>query len=670
MQGTGDRRQGTGEGKPLQICHCNLAIANCQFAIRTAAARRTTYSVLSTQYSVLSTPYSPRATSLLLVFLTLQFLLALPKTRAAEPSSYADRLSALAAKCDDLELKEQAELTRRWIIPRHPGRQYLFLPAVSDPAAPKSGATDLAAKWYAKFRELRGEQAEALFAESKQALADQRPARAYQLLHEVLRENPDHAEARRILGYIKDGRRQWTTPEWERMAARRGAGAHPIFGMSYWRLESPHFELVTNHSSREALEAGRQLEDLHALWRQIFFRYWSTQAGLAARFAGGREPLARERPKMKVVLFRNREEYVEHLLPAEPRIGLTLGIYMDKRRTSYFYAGDTSVYPTWYHEATHQLFQEGVPGVTDNPGQNQNFWALEGVALYMESLQKRGHSTFYEHWTAGGCEADRLQFARYRALAGDYYVPLSRLVTFGRAQVQADPEIRKLYAQAAGLSHFLIDGDGGKHQGAFIDLLTAIYQGNDGVDTLAKATGTPHEQLDDQYRACLNVTDDDLAHIPDVSHVKNLSLGRTSITDAGLAHLAGCKNLEWLDLSLTEVSDEGLKSVSSAAGLKQLFLEGTKITDAGLATIASHKQLEELDLSKLAITDAGLAKIAGLKNLKILYLTGSPITDAGLTHLRSLKQLETLETTATQVTPEGLQGLKSALPKLQVTNDK
>src|SRR5207247_871918 len=119
----------------------------------------------------------------------------------------------------------------------------------------------------------------------------------------------------------------------------------------------------------EALELGERLESLHTLWRQIFFRYWSSSEALAARFAGRHEPLARERPKMQVVLFKNREEYVAQLAPVEPQIAATLGYYAHKQRTTYFYAGGPEVYPTWQHEATHQLFQESIPGTTDNPGE-------------------------------------------------------------------------------------------------------------------------------------------------------------------------------------------------------------------------------------------------------------------------------------------------------------
>jgi hypothetical protein len=641
-----------------------------------------------TGYLVLSTQYAHYAGSVAIL------LLSAHATAEAAAPEFAARLEALAAKCDELKLPEQASITRAWRIERYPSRQYLFLPGAADVPPPDGKSPDFVKKWYAKFRELRIEQAANLFTEAEQALADDRPARAYQLLFEALREDPDHAEARRILGYNRKGNGPWLLPETERMRAEVGRVPHARLGWAagkYWRLETPHFQIVTNHSAKEALEAGNLLEDLHALWRQMFFRYWSNRAALEARFAGGREPLAPARPRMQVVLFKSRDEYLAKLAPAQPQIGLTMGIYLDQERTSYFYAGDTSIYPTWQHEATHQLFQEAVPGTIDHPGEEQNFWAIEGVALYMESL-KRGHSTFSKGcWTAGGCEADRLQFARYRALAGDFYQPLASLVTLGREELQTSADIRKLYAQSAGISQFLMIADiptrsisesgtltrsvsegtaesassgTPAYREAFTDLLTAIYRGDDTSESLAKLTGAPYPALDEQYRTFLNVTDDDLAGIPDPLAVKNLSLGRTSVTDAGLAHLAGCKNLQWLDLSLTAITDGGLQPIAGAVELKQLFLEGTQVTDASLPLIAKFKQLEDLDLSKLALTNEGLAALAGLKQLKILYLTGTPITDAGLAHLRGLKQLEQLETTGTRVTPEGLRRLQAALPKL------
>jgi hypothetical protein len=581
---------------------------------------------------------------------------------AAEPDPFTDKFAALAAKCDELGLKEQAEITRHWIIPRHPGRQYLFLPDAIDSTAPKVGSPEVARQWHARFLELRKERALALLAEARQASAQDHPTRAYQLLHEVLREDPNQADARRVLGYTKNARGQWILPGTANLQATKPRVPEPKLGWaagSYWRLETPHFAIVTNHSAKEALELGNQLEELHALWRQVFFRYWSSGEALAARLAGRDEPLARPRPKMNVVLVKNRAEYVAHLAASVPQADKTVGIYLNQQRKSFFFAGDTSVYPTWHHEATHQLFQESVPDTVEQPGEERNFWAIEGAALYMESLAK--HDGF---WTLGGCEANRLQYARYRALAGDFSLPLVELSSLGREKVQTSADIAKHYAQAAGVAHFLIDGEGGQHREALVALLKAIYRGEDHLNTLLN-TGLPWGKLDEQYRSFLNVTDDDLAGIPAPERLRNLSLGRTSVTDAGLSHLAGAKNLEWLDLSGAAVTDKGVAVIAHMPQLTQLFLEGTKITDASLTTIGKLKSLEELDLSRLSgITDEGLAALAPLRQLKILHLSGSPISDAGLVHLQGLKQLESLATDGTKITPEGVKRLAGTLPKL------
>ena len=579
----------------------------------------------------------------------------------------ADELQALAAKCNQLGLAEQAAITQKWNILRHPGRQYLFIPPASDPAAPQSGAAMVVRQWYDKFLAIRRERAAALYAGARQASDERQPARAYQLLHETLREDPDHAEARRVLGYVKDARGQWTTPEWEKLVVETAKTNHPQTGWranSYQRLDTPHFHIATNHTKSEALEAGRELENLHTLWRQIFFRYWSTPEALAARLAGGNQPLAPPRPaKMQVVLFKNRQEYTAKLSQVERLAAATLGYYSSESKVAYFFAGDTSVYPTWYHEAAHQLFQESVPGAVALPGADRNFWALEGAALYMESLARHDGC-----WTAGGCEADRLQLARYRALSGDFLVPMQRLSAMGRAALQQDADLRKLYSQSAGLAHFLIDGAEGRHREAFVDLLAVIYRGEDLPDYLAKATAEPLAALDEQYLKFLNVTDADLAGIPDPSRLKNLSLGRTAITDAGLANMAGCKELLFLDLSATAASDAGLAHFAAASKLDQLFLEGSKVTAASLPLIGGFKQLTQLDLAQLPLTDESLAPLAGLKNLQRLYLHGTPLSDASLVHLRGLKQLETLDTAGTKITPEGRKRLQTALPKLKLAS--
>ena len=46
-------------------------------------------------------------------------------------------------------------------------------------------------------------------------------------------------------------------------------------------------------------------------------------------------------------------------------------MYDDKQRIAYFFAGDKSVYPTWFHEATHQLFQESFRARAISRGMNE-----------------------------------------------------------------------------------------------------------------------------------------------------------------------------------------------------------------------------------------------------------------------------------------------------------
>ena len=572
---------------------------------------------------------------------------------AAGENEYAAKLEALAAKCDQLDLPKQAAITRAWHIERHAGRQYLFLADDEQLAASKGNESEPVRKWRENILAIRRERAAALFEEAKQAVADGKAANAFQLLHEVLREDPEHAEARRILGHRKNARDSLTQPRVD----------HPKLGWkarSYWRQETPHFSVTTNHSAGAADELGQRLEALHALWRQVFFDYWSTAEGLKARFDGGNEPLARPRPKHQVVLLASREEYLAKLRPHESQINLTSGIYLDRQRTTYLYAGDPNVVTTWWHEATHQLFQEGIAEAIDRPGQSRNFWAIEGAAMYMESLAQHDG-----YWTVGGCEADRLQFARYRALAGDFAPPLARTTSLGREQVQKDPDIRKWYAHFAGLTHFLMDGQQGRHREAVVRLLAAIYRGNDRNDSLADLANTSAEELDTQYLAYLRLTDADLANIPSPRRLRNLSLGNTEITDAGLVHLADYWKLEWLDLSRTAVSDTGFKHVADLKPLQQLFLEGTRITDASLPIIAGFADLEELDLSRLPVTDDGLTALAPLSKLKILHLGGTRVSDAGIAHLAKLKNLESLDVTGTRVTAEGLQQLRAALPNLK-----
>lgn len=545
---------------------------------------------------------------------------------------FAQQLAVLAEKCDSLQLPDQAKITREWQVVRTKGRQSLFVPTPSDPTEPPTAAPVLVKKWYGKFREYRTAQAVSLYAIAAEFLTAGDAARAYQLLHEVLREDPDHELARRALGYTQlKGRPAWSSHV-PQLKAEIGKTDHPKTGWQigkYWRVETPHWRLATNGGPPAGLDLAKKLEDFHLLWRQLFFDYWCTKDDLQRALAG-QGPLPEPKTPMNVYLFKNRDEYLKFLSPGEPAAALTQGYYSAEQRTAIFYAGDEAVQPTWFHEAAHQLFQQwrdSPPGT----GDKHNFWLVEGAAMYVESLQNHG-----SHWTAGGWQADRLQIPRYRALSGEKPLPLQELVALGREKVQADRKhIGQLYGQFAVQAHFLLDHPDPGYRQAASALLRELYAQRDKLTSLSELTGASLEELDQASLQALQVTDDDLLHTLGLARLRNLSLGRTKVTEKGLAELSACRELRWLELTGLPVTDETLAQFKGNTKLEQLYLDSTKVTDASLPLISSFNSLEELDLSNVPITDAGINALGKLRKLKTLHVAGSGLTPNGVKQLRA-----------------------------------
>jgi hypothetical protein len=648
--------------------------------------------------------------------------------RMAAEVEFRERLQQLTERCRGLDLPMQAEATERWWIERDPRRQTVFVVDDPDPTRPTANAPRVVTQWHSKFRDLRRTYAAALFAAARTAIDDTMAATeadgrrqgvasgkgdvgdfsaksanrsgnqdvagesnataAFRMLHEVLREDSEHREARRILGIGRgaggiggeggiggDSRKSGGTgmggsgvigneTDPPAVTLTRPAYDHPKLGWrrgQHWRAESAHFVVSTNHSGAVAQSAARELERLRQVWSQLFFDYWSSPAALRARFAGRDEPLGRKR-QHQVSIFKTRDEYVAALRASQPRIELTSGFYADTESVSFLFAGDDKTRPTWRHEVVHQMFQEEADAVV-NAGQRGNMWLIEGIAVYFESLVSRpGYAL------VGGPDARRLQFARYATLRGAMPMPWAELAALTRDQLQADARIRELYTQSAGLTHFLMDGDGGRWRQVAGRCLSAVYAGRDTAATLPDLAGQPFAELERGYREFLQVDDSALARFPEPAELRQLSLGRTKVTDRGLVALAAARQLEWLDLSFTSATDEGLAAFGQCGRLRQLFLEQTAVTDAALDGIGKLRELEELDLSGTKITDSGLKRLSGLTRLRTLYLTNCAITDEGLDHLRSLKRIETLDLDGTEVTPAGTERLRRSLPNWKGTS--
>lgn len=444
--------------------------------------------------------------------------------RASLVENYVGRLAALAQECEAEGLKREAEITRGWLPPLQP--LVLFVPIVkdvTDDAEPSEEAAKLSPEWQARFGMLRQAQAEALFALVAKAVDEQQYSIGFELLHETLRENPNHEAARRLLGYRqRDGR--WLTVYEEAKAKanqvwdsrfgwlpkaqlERYANGERFYkgkwisaeedarlrGALGWEVVTEHYRVRTNHSLEEGVRLASRLERLYDVWRQVFVRYYLTDIELAKLLTGAGLP-PRAMPRHNVMYFRNRAQYNQALKFRQPNIAITTGYYEGNTKTAYFFAGEEQDDSNLYHEATHQLFSE-TRNVVQNIGRDANFWVVEGIACYMESLIEGDR-----YCTLGGADTIRLENAYSRLVKDNFYVPLAELTAIGMNALQRDTRISPLYSESSGLTYFLMYADGGRYRDALVDYLVAIYTGRASPDTLAELTQTPYAELDQQYR--------------------------------------------------------------------------------------------------------------------------------------------------------------------------
>jgi hypothetical protein len=443
---------------------------------------------------------------------------------------YRDQLEQLAQWCDGRGLKEQAQKTRKWLRPREPVKFYVaVLPdKVGRPALPE-GASDDVAKWDADLAKLQSQYAAACYELSRRAVRSGRPSLAFDLILAAIHEDPDHEAARRLLGY-QQFRGQWCTQD-QVNRLRNGQVWHERFGWiskSYvsryengqryangrwisaeedarlhrdirngWEVQTEHYTIRTDHSLEAGVELGTKLERLYGVWKQLFLRYYLSDAQVATMFEGRSRARRGEPPRHQVAYFRDRDDYNQNLRTAIPNIEISIGLYLDSTRRAYFFAGKDADDRTLYHEATHQLFHESRP-VAPDVARAANFWVVEGIAMYMESLHEE--DGFH---VLGGWNDLRLHAAQYRLLHDKFYVPLSEFTAYGMEQLQSDRRIATLYSQAAGLTHFLIYYDNGRYRDALVQYLSLIYSSQADANTLAKLTGASYSELDKQYRQFL-----------------------------------------------------------------------------------------------------------------------------------------------------------------------
>lgn len=114
------------------------------------------------------------------------------------------------------------------------------------------------------------------------------------------------------------------------------------------------------------------------------------------------------------------------------------------------------------------------------------------------------------------------------------------------------------------------------------------------------------------------------------------------------------------------VTDETVAAIATLPHLKSLFLDSDGMSDQGLARLTELSELAELAFRSSTVTDAGLAQVALLKGLTSLCIDAPHITDIGLIPLQDLTHLTSVELISTDVTEEGVQLLRRALPHCDV----
>ncbi|MGD9128443.1 MAG: DUF1570 domain-containing protein [Planctomycetia bacterium] len=440
---------------------------------------------------------------------------------------YSKNLQDLADWCDEKGLVDEAAKTREWNTTRDPRKVYIaVLPREIGTLA--NAGKDLsgdALEWHKKFRRLREKQADTYFALARRAVRLQQASLAFDLAMAAIHEDPDHQQVRKLLGYRKY-KKTWSTP-YEIKRYRAGQVDDEKFGWirekdlerykkgerrsgklwisaeedaqkhrnieNGWKIETEHYVIVTNHSIEVGVRLGRKMEVLYDVWKRLFIRYYATQQQVMQIFNG--RNAYRKMPVHKVMYFRDREDYIQNLSSISPTVKISVGFYMSSTQCMYSFAGEgkDEEARTLYHEGTHQLFQESRR-VSNKVGAEANFWIVEGLATYMESLRKEK-----DCYVLGNPDDQRMKAARHRYLKDKFYIPMEQLTAISRKGLQTSPHIRTLYSQIAGVTHFLISYDGGRYRDPLINYISAVYNGNQDPELLEKTLGTSYEELDRLY---------------------------------------------------------------------------------------------------------------------------------------------------------------------------
>jgi hypothetical protein len=387
-------------------------------------------------------------------------------------------------------------------------------------------------EWQTALARLRKQHARELFELATAAFRAGDVSLCYDLVREVIENDPDHGPARNLMGFTKY-RNDWVTqfaagklragfvwddqhgwiPKVHRSHYENGeqlwkgqwlpsqeVAKYREQWVNAWEVETDHYVVRTNVSLERGAELAGRLEKLYAIFFRLFAGFFSPRDQMAVlldpsnrRNATNRAPDNEHRAakKFRVNYYRSRDEYLEALRPlVKSGLDASTGMYLIAPRTAYFYQSGNVDDSTVVHEATHQLFSE-TREHRNGEGSRGNYWVMEGIACYMESFREVDDRVELGSW-----ETPRLKRGRQRLAT---FIPIKDLIELDRKEFDG-PNIVVLYAESACLTHFLMHYDGGRYRDALVNYLETVYLGQADRETLSSLVHVDLETLEQQFR--------------------------------------------------------------------------------------------------------------------------------------------------------------------------
>lgn len=459
----------------------------------------------------------------------------------------AAELNDLGHRLEQKGEPDAAHLVRQWLpqaVAADGATRFIPLPEVVA-AAPPIGAR----AWRAELKRIQSRSATDLY-ELAQRSAKSEPPRyglASQCLRAVVDRQPDHREARRLLGYVPH-QGGWARP-FAVDNLRKGNVSHPVFGWvpsdwvphldngelpapptsrgqkrtrwlpaeaadrlraqwdPPWKISTEHFEIQTDVTLAETIRFGRRLEAFHDLFMTLMADILVEKLPLVRRF---KDPSMTGEPPSKLHLvryFASRDEYIDHLTGKYNQKIATgsLGFYdppkpgQGNRAPAYTFRdpnGQIPVVATLYHEVSHQLLFEtaGINAYNKNVG---NYWVFEGLGTYFETVSPQADGSL----DVGGFVGIRIEEA-IKSLAGKgLAIPLDEFVALGEDAFMRDDGIFLRYQQAMALAVFLMQWHDGSYRDPFLDYVRDAYRGRirGAARKLDDRLGQSYATLDAQF---------------------------------------------------------------------------------------------------------------------------------------------------------------------------